>query len=136
MARSPAPVEVVRGATLAQGTTTPGILRRRAFELPGVVFSESRIAPGVRSDWHHHARRTLCGYLVEGRLRFDFGPGGRRRVSVVAGDYFRIAPGVVHRDVNPDPRRTAFVVAALVGDGDVTVNTEGPDPPVGAGRAG
>jgi len=121
-------IRVVHERELAAGASTPGIARHRAFEDREAIVSQSRIAGGVASDWHHHGTRTLYGFLVRGDLSFEYGPGGRREVRFTAGDYFRVSPGVVHRDVNPDPKREAVVVAFLVGEGPAVVNTRGPDP--------
>ncbi len=127
MANPESQIVVIRKEFLAAGAITPGITRHKAFDSPGVLISQSRIDPEVSSDWHHHAQRTLYGYLVQGELRFDFGPGGSRAVQFSAGDYFCIPPGIVHRDVNPSRDVQALVVAVLVGEGPPTVNTAGPD---------
>lgn len=126
MAASQSQIEVVRHQDLAEGKPTAGIIRSLAFDLPGVAVSKSRILRGVTSDWHHHGDRTLYGYLIEGRLRFDFGPGGSRAVELQAGDHFRIPPKSVHRDVNPDGAVDAIVVAVLVGTGPTLVNARSP----------
>lgn len=120
-------IEIIRKQALTAGAFTAGITRHKAFDVPGVLVSQSRIDPKVSSDWHHHAKRTLYGYLVQGQLRFDYGPRGIRAVEFSAGDYFRISPGIVHRDVNPSNNEQALVVAVLVGEGPPTVNTPGPD---------
>jgi uncharacterized RmlC-like cupin family protein len=128
MATSEARIEVMRNAELIAGAPTPGIRRRRAFDQPGVLVSQSEIGPGVVSDWHHHAKRWLYGYLAQGELRFDFGSQGRKSVQFSAGDYFRIPPALIHRDVNPSATSHALVIAVLVGEGPGTVNTAGPEP--------
>lgn len=120
-------IEIIRKQSLTAGAFTAGITRHKAFDSPGVLISQSRIDPKASSDWHHHADRTLYGYLVQGQLRFDYGPQGSRAVEFSAGDYFRILPGIVHRDVNPSRNEHALVVAVLVGEGPPTVNTAGPD---------
>lgn len=119
-------IEAIRNRALPPGASTPGILRHTAFETPGVLVSQSRIGRGVISGWHHHPKRTLYGYLVSGQLRFDYGPRGTRAIQLSAGDYFRIPPGLVHRDVNPSAEEEAVVVAVLVGEGPATENTSGP----------
>lgn len=119
-------VEVMRGTDLRPGDPTPGIVRSRAFDGAGAVVGQSRVAAGVVSGWHHHGSRTLFGYLVSGRLRFDFGRGGKDSIEVRAGDFFRILPKVIHRDVNPSPTEELVVVNVLVGDGPALVNVAGP----------
>ena len=61
---------------LSEGALTPGIVRELAFELPGVTQMRARAEPGAASDWHHHGDRDVVGYVVRGRARLEFGPGG------------------------------------------------------------
>ena len=119
-------IQVVRERELEPGASTPGIIRHTAFDVPEAIVSQSTIGPGVTSDWHHHATRTLLGYLVSGELRFDYGPRGSLSVEFSAHDYFRIPPRLIHRDVNPRTDREAIVVAVLIGEGPAVVNTTGP----------
>ena len=126
MTKDETEIQVVRKAELTPGASTPGITRHRAFDAPDAIVSQSRIGPGVTSDWHHHAARTLFGYLVSGELRFDYGPRGTLSVRFSAHDYFRIPAGLIHRDVNPRTDRAAIVVGVLVGVGPAVVNTTGP----------
>ena len=90
------------------------------------MVGRSRISGGVVSAWHHHGTRHLYGFLVAGRIRFDFGPAGREFVELTIGDFFHIPPGLVHRDVNPDRREEAVVVHVTVGQGPTVVNVAGP----------
>ena len=121
-----ATIEVVRSRELHRGDSTEGIVRERAFEDDRAVVGRSRISGGVVSAWHHHGTRHLYGFLVAGRIRFDYGPAGREFVELNGGDFFQIPPGLVHRDVNPDPREEAVVVHVTVGQGPTVVNVAGP----------
>jgi len=84
------------------------------------------VDPGAASPWHHHGRRTLYGFVVTGELVLEFGPGGTRRVRPVAGQFFRIPPGLVHRDVNP-ARGATLVVNVILGEGPATTDVDGPE---------
>lgn len=119
-------IEVVRESDLKPGDPTPGIVRRKAFDGGGALVAQSRISAGVVSGWHHHGNRTVFGYLVSGRLRFDFGLGGKDSIEVRAGEYFRIPLMAIHRDVNPSLKEDAFVVNVFVGEGPTLVNVAGP----------
>ena len=121
-------IEVVRAENLVAEQTTSGIIRQRAFEDLRAIVGRSRIAAGLTSGWHHHGHRTPLGFLLSGRLRFDFGPRGDELVDVRTGDFFRIPAGLIHRDVNPDGTTESVVVSVLVGEGPAVVNVEGPDP--------
>lgn len=120
-------IEVVRRDELTAGSSTRGITREKAFEEGIVLVSRSRIAGGVASDWHHHGRRRLFGILLAGRLRLEYGPHGKEAVDLEAGDFFRLPVGLVHRDVNLDPRQEALVAAFLEGEGIPIVNVAGPE---------
>lgn len=119
-------IEVVRTGELTKGTTTQGIAREKAFETEDAVIARSRVAGGVVSGWHHHGTRDLYGFIVSGRLRVEQGERGTEFVEVGAGDFFHISIGLVHRDVNPDPRQEAVVVNILFGKGPTAVNVQGP----------
>ena len=121
-----ATIEVVRSRELHRGDSTEGIVRERASEDNRVVVGRSRISGGVVSAWHHHGTRHLYGFLLAGRIRFDYGPAGRDSVELGVGDHFHIPPGLVHRDVNPDRREEAVVVHVTVGQGPTVVNVAGP----------
>jgi uncharacterized RmlC-like cupin family protein len=119
-------IDVIREPDLRPGDLTPGIVRHRAFDTSSVIVAQTRLAAGVVSGWHHHGSRTLFGYLVSGRLRFDFGRGGKDSVEVRPGEYFRILPRIIHRDVNPSPTEALLVVNVSVGEGPSLVNVAGP----------
>src|SRR5438132_14263818 len=121
-----ATIEVVRSRELHRGDSTEGIVRERAFEDDRAVVGRSRISGGVVSAWHHHGTRHLYGFLVAGRIRFDFGPAGREFVELTIGDFFHIPPGLVHRDVNPGRRGGAVVVHGTVRQGATVANVAGP----------
>ncbi len=74
-------IEVVREADLTGGYSTQGIIRYKAFESEDVLFSRTKIASGMVSDWHHHAARHLYGFVLFGHLNLEYGPkrkqGGR-----------------------------------------------------------
>jgi len=119
-------IEVVRKAELLAGQSTPGILREKAFETEGVLFSRSTVAGAVVSDWHHHGERHLYGFLISGHLRLEFGSRGEESVDLHPGDFFHIPPGLIHRDVNPDKREELLVANILLGKGPTVVNAKGP----------
>jgi len=112
----------VRGGDLA---VVDGFGRRRIFETDEVRVGETRIRAGARSPWHHHGRRTLYGYVISGELTLEFGPDGTERVIVSAGEFVRILPGVVHRDVNMADLE-AVIANVVIGPGPATVDVEGP----------
>lgn len=102
-----------------------GFERRPVYALDRAHLGETRIAPRSVSAWHHHAQRTLLGFVVEGTVTFEFGPAGEERTRVAVGEFFRIPPGLVHRDVNDSPVAVR-IISVSVGEGPATVDVVGP----------
>ena len=121
-------IDVLREVDLHAGDSTQGITRKKAFDARGITVARTEVPRGVSSGWHHHGERHLYGFLVAGRLRLEYGPGGTIMAEVGRGDFFHILPRLVHRDVNPSYEDLAIVVNILAGEGSATVNVNGPDP--------
>ncbi len=121
-------IEVVRGSELNEGYSTPGIVRAKAFESIHrfVIVSRTTVASGAVSNWHHHGKRHLYGFLESGRMRLEYGVKGASAVEVGRGDFFHIPPDLVHRDVNPDKEQALVIVNILVGRGDPVINVKRP----------
>jgi uncharacterized RmlC-like cupin family protein len=117
---------------LSVAAPTPGVVREVAFETGRATLMRARAEPRAVSGWHHHGDRDVLGYVVRGGARFEFGPAGRELIEVEEGGFFRVPAGLVHRDVNPldAPQE---IVLAVVGEGPLVVNVEGPEPPAGGG---
>ena len=119
-------IEIVRRTELKRGDSTQGIVREKAFDSEKLLVSQSRVAGGVVSGWHHHGTRNLYGFLVSGKLRLEYGRMGGEAVEVGPGDFFHIPAGLVHRDLNPDREEELLVVNILVGSGPPVVNLQSP----------
>ena len=121
-------IEVVRSSELNEGYSTPGIVRAKAFESVHrfVIVSRTTVASGAVSNWHHHGKRHLYGFLESGRMRLEYGVKGASAVEVGKGDFFHIPPDLVHRDVNPDKEQALVIVNILVGRGDPVINVKRP----------
>ncbi len=112
---------------LVAGPATPGMVREMAFEGDDRWVGHVRTEPGVRSGWHHHGETDTYFYVLRGLVELEFGPGGRERLSVAAGDFAHVPPGVVHRE-GTTPDEPGEIILVRVGPGQPVVNTEGPDP--------
>lgn len=119
-------IRAVDPAALRAGAATPGVVREISFDLQGVTQMRARAEPNAATGWHHHGDRDVLGYVVRGSARFEFGPGGGNSVDVPTGGFFHVPARLVHRDVNPaaEPQE---IVLAIVGDGPLVVNVDGPD---------
>jgi uncharacterized RmlC-like cupin family protein len=58
------------------------------------------IPPGGVAYAHIHDGFELMLFIVEGRVRHDFGPGLKQRLENAAGDFIFIEPGVPHEVYN------------------------------------
>jgi uncharacterized RmlC-like cupin family protein len=106
---------------------SPGMVRERAFETPGMWVGLVHTQPGAVSGWHHHGEHETSLYVVAGAMRLEFGPGGRAAVEAGPGDFLHVPAHAVHRESNPGPDVSTAVVNRA-GTGAPTVNVAGPDP--------
>jgi uncharacterized RmlC-like cupin family protein len=120
-------VSAVTPDGLSEGTPTPGIVRELAFETERATLIRSRAEPLAVTGWHHHGERDVLGYVVSGRARFEFGPGGAESTDVEEGGFFHVPAALIHRDVNPLDQMQELVLS-VVGDGPLVVNVDGPPP--------
>jgi uncharacterized RmlC-like cupin family protein len=123
------PIRVIRTDDLVAADPTPGMLRKRAFELPKLWAGRVETAPGAVSGWHHHDLNESCLYIVSGVLRLEF-EGGDDYLDAVAGDFVHVPAFTVHRESNPTDEISVAVIARA-GGGIPTVNV---DPPTASGR--
>jgi quercetin dioxygenase-like cupin family protein len=120
-------VSAVSPDGLVEGAPTPGIVRELAFETEHAALIRSRAEPSAVTGWHHHGKRDVLGYVVRGRARFEFGPGGAEGTNIEEGGFFFVPAGLIHRDVNPLDELQELVLS-VVGEGPLVVNVDGPPP--------
>jgi uncharacterized RmlC-like cupin family protein len=58
------------------------------------------IPPGGIASAHIHVGFEVMLYILQGRVRHEYGPGCQRVIDNEAGDFIFIAPGVPHEVVN------------------------------------
>lgn len=114
------PVRVFTQADLVAADPTPGMLRRRAFEVSTLWAGQVETAPGAVSGWHHHDRNETSLYVVSGVLRLEF-EGHDGYVEAGAGDFIHVPAFTVHRESNPTDAPSVAVIARC-GGGRPTVN--------------
>src|SRR5947199_10622584 len=107
-------IEVVRESDLKKGDSTDGIVRRRAFDSENTIVSQSRVAAGVVSGWHHHGARHLFGFVVNGQLRLESATNSTRGADLNSGDFFHIPAGLIHRHLNPNMTHDLMVLSGIV----------------------
>lgn len=97
-----------------------------AFETEDTIVVRSRVAGGVTTGWHHNGDRHVYGYVVRGRARLEFGPGGRESVPLDAGSFVYVPPRTVRRVVNATDEAWEIVIS-FVGSGPHAVSVDGPE---------
>ena len=91
------------------------------------------IPPGGVAYAHIHVGFELMLYILEGRVRHEYGPGLRKVVDNTAGDFIFIEPGVPHEVFNLSATEPVVAVVAR-SDADEWQNiipydrTSDPDP--------
>lgn len=121
------PVRRISAEELTDADPTPGMRRQLAFTAPGLWAGLVHTEGGAASGWHHHGDHETSLYVVQGRLRIEFGVGGGDAVVAEAGDFIHVPAGTVHRELNPDDETSAAVIARAGDSGPPTVNVAGPD---------
>ncbi len=122
-----ATVRVVRASERGTPTVvTPGMERQQAYAGEGVWIGTVQTQPGVATGWHHHNDYESFVFVLKGKARMEFGPGGRDVVICLPGDLIEVPRRVIHREVTEGDAPVEAVLFR-VGAGEVTTNTEGPE---------
>ena len=70
------------------------------------------IPPGGVAHAHIHVGFEVMLYILEGRVRHEYGPGLRKWVENQAGDFIYIEPGVPHEVFNLSDTEPVVAVVA------------------------
>ena len=117
---------LVRASERKRETTqTPGMEREQAVRTPAMWAGIAKTAGHTYSGWHHHGAYESVIFVLQGRVRLEFGKGGKEELEAARGDTLYVAPGEVHREGNPDDDPSEIVVVRG-GSGDIVVNVDGP----------
>lgn len=125
MGAGPDRIVVVTPEQRAPGPPTPGMDRQQAIATDSVWAGFARTEPGMVSGWHHHGEHETTIYVIGGRLRMEFGPGGSEVVEGRPGDFVYVPKGMIHRESNPSDE-PGDVVVVRAGTGESNVNVDGP----------
>jgi quercetin dioxygenase-like cupin family protein len=118
-------ITAVSSNELNVAAPTSGVVREIAFDTSRATMMRARAEAGAASGWHHHGDRDVLGYVLRGRARFEFGPGGRESTEVEEGGFFHVPAGLIHRDVNPLDEQQEIILT-VIGEGPLVVNVDGP----------
>ena len=70
------------------------------------------VPPGAIAFAHIHVDFEVMLYILEGRVRHEYGDGLKERVDHTAGDFIFIAPGVPHEVYNLSDSEPVVAVVA------------------------
>ena len=108
---SPEPIRLIRKDERSVDDSTPGMLREAAITTDGMWAGLVRTEPGMASGWHHHGEYETAIFVVEGRLRMEFGPGGSEMEEAEAGDFLYVPRGAIHQETNPLDEEGTLIAA-------------------------
>ncbi len=108
-------IAVVRGSGMCRGWN--GIMYKTGMHAGNVESTHlsmnvAQIPPGGVARAHIHNGFEVMLYILEGRVRHEYGPGLRETVENVAGDFIYIEPGVPHEVFNVSDTEPVVAVVA------------------------
>lgn len=123
----------VSGTATTDGPNTPGQPRKTAFETDGLWAGVTTvIAKETTSQWHHHADHDSVMYILDGKIRVDWGVKGEKSLVMGPGDFAFFRRGVIHCAQLVDGSEACRFVVVRIGQGETVVNVDGPGPNVDA----
>src|SRR5438067_1997887 len=99
---------------------------RSAIEGDGFTATVVRFdAPsGLPGGWHTHGEQHVIAYVINGKLRIEWGPEGAVVTDPSPGDLVHIEPRTVHRETYEG---RVELVGFSIGAGPGRVDVPGPD---------
>ena len=108
-------IAVIRGGGAVRGWN--GIRYRAGLSAKNVGATKlsmnvATIPPGGVAYAHIHVDFEVMLFILQGRVRHEYGPGLRKVVENVAGDFIFIEPGVPHEVFNMSGTEPVVAVVA------------------------
>ncbi len=106
---------VIRGSANVRGWN--GIRYKAGMSAKNVgstrlSMNVATIPPGGVAYAHIHVGFELMLYILEGRVRHEYGPGLKQSIENAAGDFIYIEPGVPHEVFNLSDTEPVVAVVA------------------------
>ena len=124
-------VRVIRPHERSTATTQTMGIRREAAIAPDITGATAlwmglaSTPAGTVSAWHHHGDCETGIYVLRGRARFRWGPGGAESAEVGPGDFLAVAPHAIHREEALGDEEFVMVIARGC-SGILSVEVDGP----------
>ena len=108
-------ISVIRGGGICRGWN--GIQYRAGLSAKNVnakklSMNVATIPPGGVAHAHIHVDFEVMLYILQGRVRHEYGAGLRQAVENEAGDFIFIEPGVPHEVLNLSDSEPVVAVVA------------------------
>ena len=101
----------------------------------GLSMNVATVPPGAVAYAHIHDGFEVMLFILEGRVRHDFGPDLQHSVENEAGDFIYIEPGVPHEVFNiGDGPLVAVVARSAADEWDKIVDYPSQHRPLGEGK--
>jgi uncharacterized RmlC-like cupin family protein len=113
-------ISVIRGSALCRdwnGIHYKTGLSAKNVSARALSMNVATIPPGGVARAHVHVGFEVMLYILEGRVRHEYGPGLSRSVENAGGDFIFIEPGVPHEVFNLS---TTDPVVAVVARSDAS----------------
>src|SRR5918994_1352147 len=106
---------VIRGAEKVRGWNNilykPG-LSAKNVPAKKLSMNVATIPPGGVAYAHIHVEFEVMLYILQGRVRHEYGPGCKKVIENEAGDFIYIEPGVPHEVFNVSDTEPVVAVVA------------------------
>lgn len=112
-------------AATGLSASTP-IKRQELITSPQSWVGVAHTMAGLASAWHHHSSNDTYGYVISGRVRIEFGPGGEESVEIGSGEVFHVPSRIIHREITVGVE-PGVIFLVRVGTGEPVVNVERPE---------
>ena len=96
-------------------TQTPGMTRDEAVRTASLWAGSATTAGHTFSGWHHHGEYESVIYVLRGRVRLEYGAGGRDVIEAGPTDTLYVASGEINSQVTDHWAATEAVRRAFAG---------------------
>jgi len=126
-------LRVVRASELSAQTAQTTGMSRYAGVAEDTVGSKRiwmgyvTMAPGMKSDAHHHGDYESAIYVIRGHARFRFGAQLEKSIDVGPGDFLYAPPKSLHQEINLSEDEPVEVVVARDSQQNVVINVDSPE---------
>jgi uncharacterized RmlC-like cupin family protein len=122
-------VRIIRTDERDAGTAqTPGMTRMAGVAAStcgatGIWMGDVTLAPGFRSQPHHHGDVESAIYVIAGRLRLRWGDALEHEEEAGPGEFIFVPAQAVHQEINASDAEPVTQIVARGGE-NIVINVE------------